>query len=207
MLILILQFQFLQQRQSKFLELKHLLNSNQTSITLNNPIASGNTVSFVCLHSVIAADIQSTVSMIQALDAKLSAFMSDGGWINFTLESGATAYNNSNKPGVRCIGGKVYLRGAFKGVTTLGSTICTLPFAYRPEMDHYFTTSAISGTTVQDTVMMKVSASDGTIKLAAASGSLSSSAMISLATHFLSANVNVSVITVGELDSADEVIY
>ena len=167
---------------------KYTLNINKTSIDLTNPIASGNSVYFVVLHSVIAADIESTISMIQALDTKLSNFMNDSGWANLTLENGATAYNSSNRPGVRSIGGKIHLRGAFKGVTTLGSVICTLPVAYRPSMDHIFTTAATSGTTVQNTVVMQILSSTGQIKLMASSGSLSSSAMISLATHFLSVN-------------------
>lgn len=164
-----------------------------THITLTNGIAAGNTVSFICLHSVIAADIESTVSMIQTLNNRISSLFLDSGWIDFTLESGASAYNSSNKPAVRKIGNvsngfaTVYLRGAFKELTTLGSTICTLPVGYRPEIAHTFTTAAISGTTVQDTVTIQVQPT-GSIKLLASSGSLSSSAMISLATSFLAYN-------------------
>ena len=186
---------------------KYTLNANKTSIDLTNAISAGNTVNFVCLHSVIAADIESTVSMIQTLNTKLSQFMSDSGWINFTLESGATAYDSNNKPGVRAIGGKIYLRGAFKGVTSLGSTICTLPVAYRPSQDHFITTVAFSGTAIQDTVILRVSATNGTIKLAASSGSLSASAMIPMSGHFLSANPAVSLISDNSLESADEVSY
>lgn len=162
----------------------YTLNSNNTSIDLNVALTSGQAVNFLVMKSVIAADIQSTVTMIQNLDDKVNNFMQDSGWINFTLESGATAYNSSNKPGVRCVGNRVYLRGSFKGVTTLGKTICTLPVSYRPAQTHTFTTAAISGTTVQDSVVMQVN-TDGTIKLAAASGSLSSSAGISIATNFV----------------------
>ena len=183
---------------------KYTINANHTSIDLTSAISAGNTVNFVVLHSVIAADIESTVSMIQTLDAKLSSFMNDSGWINFTLESGATAYDSSSTPAVRSIGGKIYLRGAFKGVTTLGKTICTLPVAYRPAMAHTFTTAAISGTTVQDTVVMQVQ-TNGSIKLMASSGALSSSAMIPMNTHFLSINAQTVVST--ELDDADEVSY
>lgn len=163
---------------------KYTLNSDGTSITLTSSIAAGNTVYFVVFKSLISGDIESAISMIQRLNDDLANFTKDSGWINFTLESGATAYNNNYKPGVRCIGDRVYLRGAFKGVTSLGSTICTLPVAYRPAMDYVFTTTATSGTTVQDTVVMNV-LSTGQIKLAASSGSLSSSAMISIATSFL----------------------
>lgn len=162
---------------------KYNINSNGTSITLTNAIGTGQNVSFIALHSVIAGDIQSTVSMIQALDAKLSNYMLDSGWINFTLESGATAYDSNSTPGVRRIGDRIYLRGSFKGVTSLNKTICTLPVAYRPAMNHTFTTAAISGTTVQDTVTMQVQ-TGGSIKLLASSGALSSSAGISIATNF-----------------------
>lgn len=186
---------------------KYTLNANKTSIDLTNAISAGNAVNFVCLHSVIAADIESTVSMIQTLNTKLSQFMSDSGWINFSLESGATAADSNNKPGVRSIGGKIYLRGAFKGVTSLGSTICTLPVAYRPSQDHFITTVAFSGTTIQDTVILRVSATNGTIKLAASSGTLSASAIIPMSGQFLSANPAVSVISDNTLDSADEVSY
>lgn len=185
---------------------KYTLNANQTSIDLTTAISSGNTVNFVCLHSVLAADIESTVSMIQTLNNKLSNFMSDSGWINFYLESGATAYDSNHTPGVRSIGGKIYLRGAFKGVTSLGSTICTLPVAYRPAQEHIFTTAAISGTTVQDTVVMRVMTT-GQIKLMASSGSLSSSAMIPINTHFLSANPAVTLVSDNTLEDADEVNY
>ena len=185
----------------------YTVNSNNTSITLTTAIKANQTVNFVVFKSIITGDIASAVSLIQTLDAKLSSFMSDSGWINFTLESGASAYDSNNTPGVRAIGGKIYLRGAFKGVTTLNSTICTLPVAYRPAMDHIFTTCAFSGTTVQDTVVMRVSASNGTIKLAASSGSLSSSSMISIATHFLSANAVTNVISTDNLSFADEVSY
>jgi hypothetical protein len=188
-------------------DVDYTVNSNNTSITLTTAIKANQTVNFVVFKSIITGDIQSAVSLIQTLDAKLSSFMSDSGWINFTLESGATAYDSNNKPGVRAIGGKIYLRGAFKGVTTLNSTICTLPVAYRPAMDHIFTTCAFSGTTVQDTVVMRISASNGTVKLAAASGSLSSSAMIPISTHFLSANAVTNVIDSANLDNADGVSY
>ena len=163
---------------------KYTVNSAGTSITLVNSIAAGNTVYFVVFKSLISADIQSAVSLIQALDTKVSNFMADSGWINFTLESGASAASSSLTPAVRCVGSRVYLRGAFKGVTTLGSTICTLPVAYRPAMAQYFTTVAMSGTTVQDTVVMEIE-TDGSIVLYASSGTLSSSSIISLATNFI----------------------
>lgn len=166
---------------------KYTLNANGTSINLNASITAGQTVTFVVFKSVISADLESTITLIQNLNNQLAEVTQDSGWINFTLESGATAYNSSYKPAVRRVGDRVYLRGAFKGVTSLGSTICTLPVAYRPAMDHVFTTAALSGTTVQDTVVMNV-LTTGQIKLAASSGALSSSAMIPMNTNFVLEN-------------------
>ena len=162
---------------------KYTYVSSGNKITLTNALSSGQTVYFVVFKSIITGDISTIQTLIQNLEDEISEITSDSGWINFTLESGASAYNSSSTPAVRCIGDRVYLRGAFKGVTSLGSTICTLPVAYRPAMNHVFATAAISGTTVQDYVMMTVQ-TNGSIKLTASSGSLSSSAMISLATNF-----------------------
>ena len=165
---------------------KYTLNSNGTSITLTNAISSGNSVYFVVFKSLIGADIESAVAMMQRLESKIDSFMSDSGWITFTLENGASAYNSLN-PAVRCIGNRVYLRGAFKGITAAGTTICTLPVAYRPAADHTFTTAAISSTSANDYVTITVSASNGTVKLSAISGTIASSNGISLATSFLAA--------------------
>lgn len=168
---------------------EYTVNSDNENITLTTAIKSGNDVNFIVFKSLIGADIESAVTMMRKLDDKIANFMADSGWIDFTLESGATAYNSSYKPAIRCIGNRVYLRGAFKGVTSLGSTICTLPVSFRPAMDHVFTVVALNGTTVQDTVTMNI-LTTGQIKLAASSGSLSSSAMIPLATSFLAATGN-----------------
>lgn len=175
---------------------EYTVNSAGTAITLQNPLAAGNDVSFVVFKSLISADLESTVSMIRRLDDKVSDFMADGGWINFTLESGATAFDNTLKPAVRCIGNRVYLRGAIKGLTTTGSTICTLPVAYRPSMDHVYLTAAINTSgAVNDTITIRISASNGTVKLYAKSGTIASTDMISIATNFL-ANVGISAATV-----------
>lgn len=168
---------------------KYTIDSGGTSITLTNAIAAGNTVAFVVFKSLIGAEIESAVSMMQRLDDKIDSFMADSGWINFTLESGATVYN-SLTPAVRCIGNRVYLRGAFKGITSAGTTICTLPVAYRPAIDHIFTSAAISSTSANDYVTITVSASTGAVKLSAISGTITSSNGISIATSFLAATGN-----------------
>jgi hypothetical protein len=163
----------------------YTVSSNAQNITLTTAIKAGNDINFIVFKSVISADIESTVTMIRALDDKLSKFMADSGWINFILESGAQAYDSNSTPGVRCIGNRVYLRGAIKNLTS-NSTFCTLPVAYRPKQDHVFTTSAANSSgTVNDQITITVSATNGTVKLSAKSGSISSSDKISIATTFL----------------------
>lgn len=50
----------------------YTLASSGTSINLTTPLAAGNVVSFVVFHSVIAADIQTTLTAIAQLDAKIA---------------------------------------------------------------------------------------------------------------------------------------
>ena len=165
-------------------DVNYTLNANNSSIDLKAYLSAGQNVNFVVLKSIISADLESAVTLIQNLNDQIAALKQDSGWVDFTLESGATSYDNTTKPGVRCVGDRVYLRGAFKGVTTLGSTICTLPVSYRPAQAHTFTTAAIYGTSVQDTVVMQVN-TNGTIKLVASSGTLSNNAKIPIATDFI----------------------
>lgn len=157
---------------------------NGSNITLVSPVGAGQVINFVVFKSIISGDMSTVQTLIQQLNSRISSITQDSGWINFTLENGASAYDNNNKPAVRCIGDRVYLRGAFKGVTNLGSTICTLPVAYRPAMAHTWTTAAVNGNSVADTVTMQIT-TNGYVKLLASSGALSGSHMISLATNFV----------------------
>lgn len=170
----------------------YTINSAGTNITLTKDIYAGQNVDFLVLKSVVIGDNERVIELVQALSTNVSslntdvtALKSDSGWINFTLEGGATAYDNNNKPAVRKFGNLVNLRGAIKGVTATGTTICTLPPAYKPAMDYYFTTSAIASGTVKSTVTMLVSASNGTVKLYSKSGTIASTDMISIATQFV----------------------
>lgn len=173
-------------------EIDYTINSTGTSITLTKDIYAGQNVDFLVLKSIVIGDNEHVIELVQELSATITslntdvtALKSDSGWINFTLEGGATAYDNNNKPAVRKFGNLVNLRGAIKGVTATGTTICTLPPAYKPAMDYYFTTSAIASGTVKSTVTMLVSASNGTVKLYSKSGTIASTDMISIATQFV----------------------
>lgn len=161
----------------------YTIDNGGTSIELASTLYSGQKVSFVVLHSIVSANIQSAVSMIQSLDAKIDNFMQDSGWVNFTLSSPALAFDSNNVPGFRKVGNRVYLRGAVKNLSTIGSTICSLPVDCWPEQDHYFTCAAMSGASVQATTTIRVS-TDGDVEVYASTGALSSSYMIPLSTCF-----------------------
>lgn len=162
---------------------EYTISSDGSSVTFTNPLSAGQDVSFVVFKSIIAADIQSAVSLIQALDAKVSNFMQDSGWINFTLESGATSFDSTTTPAVRCVGDRVYLRGAFKGIRAVPTTVCTLPTAYRPAMNHQFASNAIYNGAVVPVEMEITTA--GSVRLIAKNDIINSAAMIPMATNFV----------------------
>lgn len=163
----------------------YTINNAGTNITLTKDIYANQNVDFLVLKSVVIGDNETIIELVQALSTDITALKSDSGWINFTLEGGATAYDNNNKPAVRKYGNRINLRGAIKGVTATGTTICTLPTAYKPAMDYYFTSSAIASGTIKSTVTFLVSATNGTIKLIAKSGTIAATDMISIATNFI----------------------
>lgn len=165
--------------------------ADNSGITLTTPLSANQVVNFIVFKSVIGADIESAVTMIQKLDDNLANFMADSGWITFTLESGAQAYDSNNKPAVRCIGNRVYIRGAIKNLTSTGSTICTLPVTFRPAQDHVYTTAAANSSgTANDYITITISAANGTIKLTTKSGTITGTDKISIATNFLAATGN-----------------
>lgn len=154
-----------------------------SNIVLTAPAKAGTVVNFIVLKSVISADIATTTSLITTLDSKLSNFMSDSGWINFILESGVTSYDDTTTPAVRCCYNRIYLRGAVTNLTSVGTTICTLPIAYRPSQNHIWTSSAIADGIVSATVTLEAQTT-GSIKLIATSNTIPSGTLISIATNF-----------------------
>lgn len=159
--------------------LNYTLNSNNTSIDLTVGIKAGQAVNFLVLKSVIAADIQSTVTLIQALDTKVDAFMVDSGWINFTLENDTQAYSDGLTPGYRKYNNQVFLRGCIKNVTANGTVVATLPSGYRPAMTRYYTiaTGSITATIEIGT--------NGQVKVANVIGTLAASSLIPIDTNFI----------------------
>lgn len=162
----------------------YTVDANGENILLSSPIPADQTVDFVVFKSVISADLASTETLIQALDAKVSAAIADSGWLPLTPENGAAAYNAGYALEYRRIGKAVYLRGAFTGVTAVGTTIATLPIGFYPTRPHVFTTNQVSGSSYGRTVVMQITTA-GLIKILAASNTLSSTALCSIATSFL----------------------
>lgn len=167
--------------------------TSNSSIKLTKDICANQNVDFLVLQSVvinaeagtIIESVQGLSTAVTNLSTDVNALKADSGWINFTLEGGATAYDDNNKPGVRKFGNLVNLRGAIKGVTAAGTTVCTLPAAYKPAMDYYFTSSAITSGSVKSTVTFLVSAANGTVELVAKSGTIAATDMIPIATNFI----------------------
>lgn len=164
--------------------LNYTLNSNNTSIDLTVGIRAGQAVNFLVLKSVIAADIQTTVTMIQALDDKVDAFMTDTGWINFTLENGATAFDDTTKPAVRKYNNQVFIRGAVKGIDTINTAICTLPTNMRPAMNKQYSVTAFANGTIAANCVIEITTA-GIVKLVAKSGTIPATAMLPIATEFI----------------------
>lgn len=104
--------------------------TSNSTVTLQNAVSAGQTVSFLALHAVIGGDLQTVEAMIQALDAKVAALEADSGWVYPSLKTGFSSVSGSSFS-IRKIGKIVYVRGA---VTSAGGTtsVTTLPVGYRP---------------------------------------------------------------------------
>lgn len=168
----------------------YAVNNAGTSITLTKSLASGQTVAFVVLKTVLSSDMTTTLEAVEAAQEAVQAaneavadLTTDSGWINFTLESGATSFDSTTTPAVRCIGDRVYLRGAFKGITSVPTTVCTLPTAYRPAMNHQFASNAVYNGSVVP-VEMEITTT-GSVRLIAKNGTINSAAMVPMATNFV----------------------
>lgn len=165
---------------------KYTLDASNTSITLTKAIAAGNSVSFIVFKSIIGGNIESTVSMLLRLDDKLNNFMSDSGWVSLTLARDVSPFDVDTVPAVRCIGNRVYIRGAVKGITQSGALIGTLPVSFRPAKDHLYASFSASGVTVQNSIILRVYAATGELRVFAKSFNMSANTIVPIATNFLS---------------------
>lgn len=161
--------------------------SNSSTITLTKDLNAGNNIDFIMLKSVVVGDTETLITTVGELTEAISALEalhSDSNWINFILEAGSS-FSSSTTPAVRKYGNMVNIRGAVKGITATGTTICTLPASMRPAMNYQYSVSAISSGSINATAVIEVSASNGEITLIAKSGTIDAAAMLPIATNFV----------------------
>lgn len=123
------------------------LNSSHNGIVLTNALSSGQTVYFYVMKSVIIGDAQTVLAAVQDLNNKIGKYTSDSGWINFSMESGTSAFDGDSTPQVRKVGDHVFIRGGVKDISSNNLTICTLPTTYRPSQTLIFPCVAINTST------------------------------------------------------------
>lgn len=157
--------------------------TDNSKITLTNSIAAGQSVNFLVLKSIVGADAQTIEQELTAINNAIAALKSDTGWINFTLENG-TSFDDTTNPAVRKYNNQVFIRGAIKGLNTTGVSICTLPTNMRPAMNHQYTAMAILDNEINASCVIEIT-SAGILKLVAKSGTISSTAMLSISTNFI----------------------
>lgn len=155
-----------------------------SKIILTTAADAGARIDFRCIKSVISANIDNAMAIVERIDAIVSAFTADTGEIPITLKAGVTAVDGKT-PSIRCIGGRVYLRGAVKGLTGAGQ-IGSIPGDLVPAMVHTYASGAWTGATTVSTVVLTISTT-GTVSLAARSAAFAATAEIPLATTYLAA--------------------
>lgn len=162
----------------------YTIDVNGQNITLTKDIDANNSVDFLVLQSVVIGDTETVLTEIQKLNTAVSALNTDSGWINFTLESGATAFDSTSTPAVRKFGNQVFIRGAIKDLDTVNSTIATLPTTMRPAMNHQYAVIAFADNTIAANCVIEIKTT-GQITLIAKSETIPATAMLPIATQFI----------------------
>lgn len=162
----------------------YTIDTNGQNITLTKDIDANNSIDFLVLQSVIVGDTETVLAEIQKLNNALSALKADSGWTNFTLESGATAFDSTSTPAVRKFGNQVFIRGAIKGLDTVNSAIATLPSTMRPAMNHQYAAIAFANNTIAANCVIEIKTT-GVIAIVAKSGTIPATAMLPIATQFI----------------------
>lgn len=156
-----------------------LTTADNSKITLTNSITANQSVNFLVLKSVVAADDATALQLMTEISTKMTAITKDSGWTNFTLENDAQAYSDGLTPGYRKYNNQVFLRGCIKNVTATGKVFATLPEGYRPAMTRYYT---IATGTITATIEI---GTNGQLKVANVIGTLAASSLIPIDTSFI----------------------
>lgn len=157
---------------------------DSSKITLTKDIKANQNIDFLVLQSVVVGDTETVLIEIQKLTAAMTKLNEDSGWINFTLESGATAFDDTTTPSVRKFGNRVDIRGAIKGLDTTGAPICTLPTNMRPAMNKQYSVTAFANGTIAANCVLEIRTT-GSIYLVAKSGTIPATAMLPISTEFI----------------------
>lgn len=158
--------------------------SDGTKITLTKDIKANQNVDFLVLQSVVVGDNETVLVELQKLQTAITNITTDSGWTNFTLESGATAFDDTTKPAVRKYNNQVFIRGAIKGLDTINSPICTLPTNMRPAMNKQYPVTAFADGTIAANCVIEITTA-GVVKLVAKSGTIPATAMLPISTEFI----------------------
>lgn len=167
----------------------YALSQDGESIELTEDLLEGQTVVFVVFKSLIGANIESAVSLIQRLDAKMDAITEDSGWVALNLEGDVTAADDDLTPAVRSIGNRIYLRGSVSGVEAAETLIATLPVSCKPGADFTFTSAAVTSLGAVHPVTITVAAASGNISVSAV-GTIGATDAISIGCTFLANYTN-----------------
>lgn len=157
---------------------------DSSKITLTKDIEANQNVDFLVLQSVVVGDTETLLIEVQKLNTAIGKLNEDSGWINFTLESGATSFDTTTTPAIRKFGNRVDIRGAIKNLDTLNAPICTLPTNMRPSMNKQYSAMAIKDGSISANCVLEISTT-GSIKIIAKSGTIPSDAMLSIGTNYI----------------------
>lgn len=158
---------------------------NGSNIDLKVPLNTGQAVNFLVMKSVISSDIETTTLLIKELNKKIDDFTNDSGWINLLLENDILPFDDENKPCIRNINNKVFVRGIIKNIENTELDISTLPIGKRPNVDHIYTSAALLDNEITSIVVLKIT-KEGKIKIISKTEEIPANALISLDTSFVS---------------------
>ena len=161
----------------------YTISSDNTKITLTNSIVANQSVNFLVLKSVVAADDQTALQLMTQVNTKLTQITTDSGWTNFTLENGSS-FDDTTKPAVRKYNNQVFIRGAIKGLDTINVAICTLPTNMRPAMNKQYPVIAFADGAIAANCVIEITTA-GIVKLVAKSGTIPATAMLPISTEFI----------------------
>lgn len=161
----------------------YTISTDNSKITLTKSITANQSVNFLVLKSVVAADDQTALQLMTQVNTKLTEITTDSGWIDFTLEKG-TSFDDTTTPAVRKYNNQVFIRGAIKGLNTVNVPICTLPTAMRPAMNKQYPVTAFVDETIAANCVIEITTA-GIVKLVAKSGTIPATAMLPISTEFI----------------------